>query len=73
MERYLETLGLAIAHSDFNVIPVNVSSSDEDTVNRGGAPGERSSFIAEVRATVRRLALELAHAWTWAARHHGAA
>ncbi len=73
MEPYLETLGLAIAHTDFDLIPVAAGWTCEGTPKQLCASGEGGSFLGEVRAAVRGLALELAHARAWLARHHAAA
>ncbi len=74
MERHLEeTLGLAVASADFNLIPAAVRWTYEGTPIQVRALNEGGSFIAEVRATVRGLALELAHARAWLTRHHAAA
>ena len=73
MERYLETLGLAVAHADFDLIPVATHWTYEGRPNQVRALNEGGSFLAEVRTTVRGLTLELTRACDWLARHEAAA
>ncbi len=75
MNRHLETLGLAVAYADLDLIPLSIRWAYESgaTPNEVRAAIEGGFQLAEVPAAVRGLALTLAHTWAWLAGRRQAA
>ena len=75
MNRHLETLGLAVAYADLDLIPLTIHSAYAS----GATPAqvrtaiEGGCFLADVPPAIRALAFEVAHAWAWLARRPAAA
>ena len=75
MKYHLEAIGLAVAHADLDLIPLTIRWA----YNSGATPDQVRAAIAEscrsgrVPATIQAMALEVAHAWAWIARHKPAA
>ena len=65
MNHHLETLGLAVAYADLDLIPLSIRWSYEGgaTPNEVRAAIEGGFRLADVPAAVRAMALELAHTW----------
>ena len=74
MNRHLETIGLAVAYADLDLLPLAIHSAYEE----GATPAEVRAavqggcFLGDVPARARTWALHLAQAWPWIMARHEA-
>jgi alkylhydroperoxidase/carboxymuconolactone decarboxylase family protein YurZ len=74
MNRHLETIGLAVAYADLDLLPLAIVTAYEEgaTPAEVRAAVEGGCFLGDVSARVRAWALRLAQAWPWLMPRHEA-